>query len=69
MKLIFPAVTYMNAVLAAYIMLRYMKPRKKRYKDDWIFTGVCVGSIIWSLGFAALFLQTGAESAFWCIFL
>lgn len=66
MKLIFPAITYTNAVLAIYIVCRYMIPRKKRYKDDWIFTGVCVGSIIWSLGFAALFLQNRVEAAFWC---
>lgn len=66
MKLIFPAITYTNAVLAIYIMCHYMVPRKKRYKDDWIFAGVCMGSIIWSLGFAALFLQSSAESAFWC---
>lgn len=66
MKLLFPIIMYTNGVLAAYLMYRYLILKGKRYIEDKIFMIMCFGSAVWSIGFAALFMQEEPDKAFIC---
>lgn len=66
MKLLFPIIMYTNGVLAAYLMYRYLILKGKRYIEDKIFMIMCFGSAVWSIGFAALFMQEEPDNAFIC---
>ena len=66
MRYIFPALTFMGGVVAAYIAIIYLVSKKKRRIENRILTVTCIGSAIWSICFAALFLQTNADFAFIC---
>lgn len=66
MKLLFPIIMYTNGVLAAYLMYRYLILKGKRYIEDKIFMIMCFGSVVWSIGFAALFMQEEPDNAFIC---
>lgn len=66
MRYIFPAIMFAGGVVAAYIAIIYLISKKKRYTENRIFTYMCLGSAIWSIGFAALFLQTDSDYAFIC---
>lgn len=66
MKLIFPLIMYTSSVLAVCMMLQYLVLREKHYLEDKFFMVMCIGSAVWSFGFAALFMQESAEDAFLC---
>lgn len=66
MKLIFPLIMYTSSVLAVCMMFQYLVLREKHYLEDKFFMVMCIGSAVWSFGFAALFMQENAEDAFLC---
>lgn len=66
MRYIFPAIIFTGGVVAAYIAIIYLTSKKKRRIENRLFTFICLGSAIWSIGFAALFLQTDTDYAFIC---
>lgn len=66
MRYIFPALIFIGGVVAAYIAIIYLVSKKKRRIENRILIVTCTGSAIWSVSFAALFLQTDADLAFIC---
>lgn len=66
MRYIFPASIFTGGVVAAYIAIIYLTSKKKKRIENRLFTFICLGSAIWSIGFAALFLQNDVDYAFVC---
>lgn len=57
----------LNAAFALLLALIYEYRKKKQHTvRDYIFTGMCISSAIWSVGFATMFIQTTESGAFVC---
>jgi len=66
MRYLFSQIIFAGGVLAGYFSLEVLRKKDLRYKENQFFLGVCISSVIWSLGFFGVNIQTVPQKAyFW----
>lgn len=66
MKYICPMILYTCCILAFYFALHIICSHSRRDYSHRLLAYMCIGSGVWSLGFAAMSLQNSPEIAYYC---
>ncbi len=59
-------ILFAGGIYALYTAAKIFFSKERRYMENKLFATQCIGSGIWSLGFAELYLQTDPDIAYYC---